>query len=90
MNKTELTAVVAEKAGLTKKDAKNAVDAIFEAMQEAIVAGNGVQVIGFGNFYVAERSARVGLNPQTKQKIEIPASKAVKFKAGAALKAAVK
>ena len=89
MNKSELIAKVAEKAGITKKDAEKAVNGLFESVQEALVAGDKVQMIGFGTFEVKERAARTGLNPQTKAKIEIPASKAPSFKAGKALKDAV-
>ena len=89
MNKTELTANVAEKAGLTKKDAEKAVNALFESVQGALIEGDRVQVIGFGTFEVKERAARMGRNPRTGQNIEIPASRNPVFKAGKALKDAV-
>lgn len=89
MNKNELVASVAEKAGLTKKDAEKAVGAIFESIQQALVEGNKVQVIGFGTFEVKERPARMGRNPRTNETIQIPASKNPAFKAGKALKDAV-
>ena len=89
MNKNELVASVAEKAGLTKKDAEKAVGAIFESIQQALVEGDKVQVIGFGTFEVKERSARTGRNPRTNETIQIPASKNPVFKAGKALKDAV-
>ena len=89
MNKNELVASVAEKAGLTKKDAEKAVGAIFESIQQALVEGNKVQVIGFGTFEVKERPARTGRNPRTNETIRIPASKNPAFKAGKALKDAV-
>uniref|UniRef100_UPI004025B9E8 HU family DNA-binding protein n=1 Tax=Mitsuokella multacida TaxID=52226 RepID=UPI004025B9E8 len=89
MNKTELVASVAEKAGLTKKDAETAVGAIFESIQQALVEGDKVQMIGFGTFEVKERSARTGRNPRTNETIQIPASKNPVFKAGKALKDAV-
>ncbi|WP_270842160.1 HU family DNA-binding protein [Mitsuokella multacida] len=89
MNKNELVASVAEKAGLTKKDAEKAVGAIFESIQQALVEGDKVQVIGFGTFEVKERSARTGRNPRTNETIQIPASKNPAFKAGKALKDAV-
>lgn len=89
MNKTELTANVAEKAGLTKKDAEKAVNALFESVQGALIEGDRVQVIGFGTFEVKERAARMGRNPRTGQDIEIPASRNPVFKAGKALKDAV-
>lgn len=86
MNKTELVAAIAEKAGLTKKDAEKALTAATEAVAEALVNGDKVQVIGFGTFEVKKREARVGRNPRTKQEIKIPASKTPIFKAGKALK----
>jgi len=89
VNKTELVASVAEKAGLTKKDAEKAVGAIFESIQQALVEGDKVQMIGFGTFEVKERSARTGRNPRTNETIQIPASKNPVFKAGKALKDAV-
>lgn len=90
MNKTELINAVAEATELTKKDAGAAVDAVFESIQGALVKGEKVQLIGFGNFEVRERAARKGRNPQTNEEIEIPASKVPAFKAGKALKDAVK
>ena len=89
MNKTELVAVVAEKAGLKKTDSEKAVAAAIEAVTEALAKGDKVQLVGFGSFEVKERAARTGRNPQTKQEIAIPASKAPVFKAGKALKDAV-
>ncbi|MDD6382724.1 HU family DNA-binding protein [Mitsuokella sp.] len=89
MNKTELVASVAEKAGLTKKDAEKAVNALLESVQQALVEGDKVQMIGFGTFEVKERAARTGRNPRTNETIEIPASKNPVFKAGKALKDAV-
>jgi DNA-binding protein HU-beta len=89
VNKTELVAKVAEKAGLTKKDAEKAVGAFTEAVQEALVEGDKVQLIGFGTFETKDRAARTGRNPQTGKAIEIPASKNPVFKAGKALKDAV-
>ena len=89
MNKNELVASVAEKAGLTKKDAEKAVGAIFESIQQALVEGDKVQVIGFGTFEVKERSARAGRTPRTHETIQITASKNPAFKAGKALKDAV-
>lgn len=90
MNKTELTNAIAEKAGLTKAQAKSALDACLESIGAALAANDKVALIGFGTFSVAEKSARTGINPATKQKIEIPARKAVKFKAGAELAEKVK
>jgi DNA-binding protein HU-beta len=89
VNKTELVASVAEKAGLTKKDAEKAVNALFESVQQALVEGDKVQMIGFGTFEVKERAARTGRNPRTSETIQIPASKNPVFKAGKALKDAV-
>ena len=81
MNKTELIAKVAETAGLSKVDAKKAVEATLSAIATAVKDEDKVALIGFGTFSVVEKSARIGLNPRTKEKIEIPARKVVKFKA---------
>ena len=89
MNKAELVAVVAEKTALSKKDSEKAVNAAFEAITEALVAGGKVQLVGFGSFETKERNARIGRNPRTKEEIEIPASRVPAFKAGKALKDAV-
>ena len=86
MNKTQLIDVVANKTGLKKKDADAAVVAVFEAMEEALCAGEKVQLIGFGTFEVKERAARTGRNPATGEAIEIAASKYPAFSAGKALK----
>ena len=86
MNKTELVAAIAEKAELSKKDAEGAVKAFTDTVAEQLKAGEKIQLVGFGTFEVAERAARTGKNPQTKEEIQIPASKAPKFKAGRALK----
>lgn len=85
MNKTELIEKIAAGAELTKVDAKKALDATLKAIKEAVVAGDKVALIGFGTFSVAERPAREGINPRTKEKIKIDAKKVVKFKAGADL-----
>ena len=85
MNKTELVAVVAEKSGITKKDAERVVSATFETITAQLMKGEKVQISGFGVFEVKEREARVGRNPRTKEAIEIPASKAPAFKASKAL-----
>lgn len=90
MNKTDLINAVAEQADLTKKEAGSAVDAVFESIQNSLAKGEKVQLIGFGNFEVRERAARKGRNPQTGKEIDIPASKVPAFKAGKALKDAVK
>lgn len=89
MKKAELIEAVAKKAELTKKDADKAIAAVFEAITEALAEGDKVQLLGFGTFEVRERSAREGINPLTKEKIQIAASKQPAFKAGAALKTAV-
>lgn len=89
MNKMELVASVAEQAGLTKKDAEKAVNAVFESVKGALSKGDKVQLIGFGTFEVRDRAARKGRNPQTGKEIKIPASKNPVFKAGKALKEAV-
>ncbi len=85
MNKTELVEKIAANAGLTKVDAKKALDAATAAIQEALAAGDKVALIGFGTFSVNERPAREGINPQSKEKIKIAAKKVAKFKAGAEL-----
>jgi DNA-binding protein HU-beta len=90
MNKTELINSVAEAAGLTKKDATKAVEAVFDTIQSTLAKGEKVQLIGFGNFEVRERAARKGRNPQSGEEIDIAASKVPAFKAGKALKEAVK
>lgn len=90
MNKNELVASVAEKAEISKKDAEAAVKAVTEAITEALAEGDKVALVGFGTFSVKERAARTGINPRTKETIEIPATKSPSFKAGSALKEAVK
>ena len=90
INKQSLVEQVAEKTGLTKKDATAAVDALFDGIQTSFKDGEKVQVIGFGNFEVRERAARKGRNPQTGEEITIAASKSPAFKAGKQLKDAVK
>lgn len=89
MNKTELIAAAAEKAALSKKDTEKVVNATFDAITEALAQDDKVQIVGFGAFEVKERGERIGRNPQTKEEIKIPASKAPVFKAGKALKDAV-
>ncbi|MCY9421514.1 non-specific DNA-binding protein Hbs, partial [Bacillus paralicheniformis] len=89
MNKTELINAVAEASELSKKDATKAVDSVFDTILDALKNGEKIQLIGFGNFEVRERSARKGRNPQTGEEIEIPASKVPAFKPGKALKDAV-
>jgi len=89
VNKQELVASVAEKAGLTKKDSEKAVNAVFQSVEEALAKGDKVQLVGFGTFEVRDRAARKGRNPQTGVEIEIAAAKVPAFKAGKALKDAV-
>ena len=89
MNKTELIAAVAEKAGLTKKDAERVINATFESITASLVKGEKVQVSGFGIFEAKTREARVGRNPRTKETIQIPATRLPAFKAAKALKDAV-
>ena len=86
MNKTELVAAMAEKAGLSKKDAEAALKAFTDAVAEELKKGEKIQLVGFGTFEVSERAAREGRNPQTGETMTIAASKAPKFKAGKALK----
>lgn len=80
MNKTELANEIAVKASINKATAKAALNAALEAISEALVKEDKVALLGFGTFSVVEKAARVGLNPRTKEKIEIPARKVVKFK----------
>ena len=89
MNKTELVAAVAEKTGLTKKDAERVISTTIETITETLVKGEKVQISGFGNFEVKAREARVGRNPRTKETIQIPATRLPAFKASKALKDAV-
>ncbi len=89
MNKTELIAAAAERAGTTKKDAEKVINAAIDAVTKALAAGDKVQIAGFGGFEVKTREARVGRNPRTKETIQIPASKAPVFKASKTLKDAV-
>lgn len=86
MNKTELISAVAEKAGLTKKDAERVVCATLDTIVAELAKGERVQLSGFGIFEVKAREARVGRNPKTKEAIEIPATKLPAFKASKALK----
>ena len=86
MNKAELIAAIAAKTGETKKSAETTVNAMVDVITAALVKGDKVQLVGFGSFEVRKRAARKGRNPQTKEEIKIPASKAPVFKAGKALK----
>lgn len=86
MNKSELVAAMSEKTELSKKDAEKALKAFTDVVAEELKKGEKIQLVGFGTFEVSERAARTGLNPRTKETIEIAASKAPKFKAGKALK----
>ena len=86
MSKGELVTLMAEKSGLSKKDAEKALQAFTESVAQELKNGGKVQLVGFGTFEVSERAAREGRNPATNQTITIPASKAPKFKAGKALK----
>ena len=89
MNKTELIEKIAATAGLTKADSKKALEATLTAVKDALAAGEKVSLIGFGTFSVNERPAREGINPRTKEKVQIAAKKVAKFKAGAKLDAAL-
>lgn len=82
MNKQELITSMAEKTSLNKTNSEKALNAFIESVQEALANGEKVQLIGFGTFETKERAARVGLNPRTKEKIDIPAKKVPSFKAG--------
>ena len=85
MNKSELVEKIAVGAGLSKVDAKKALDAAVAAIKDALVAGDKIALVGFGTFSISERPAREGINPATKEKITIAAKKVAKFKAGAEL-----
>ena len=89
MNKMELVAAAAEKAGMTKKDADAAIRAMLEAIEEALVKGEKIQLMGFGTFEIRERPARQGKNPRTGEAVSIPAARVPVFKAGKALRDAV-
>lgn len=89
MNKNDLATVVADKSGLSKADASNALDCVFDAISNSLRGGEEVRLVGFGTFSVSHRKASQGRNPRTGEKIQIPASNQAKFKAGKALKEAV-
>ena len=86
MTKAELIAQIAEKAEISKKDSEKALAAVISSITEALTNGDKVQLVGFGTFETRERAAREGINPLTKEKIQIAASKAPAFKAGKAFK----
>jgi DNA-binding protein HU-beta len=86
MKKKDLVAAIAEATGLTKKDAERAVEAFLDTVKNEIKAGNKVSLLGFGNFEPKTNSARKGINPSTKETIDIKESKSVKFKVGKAFK----
>ena len=86
MNKTELIAIAAENAGLTKKDTERVLNAALDAISLALVRGEKVQLSGFGTFETKEREARIGRNPHTKEAVEIPATRVPAFKASKVLK----
>lgn len=90
MNKSELIDAIAEGSGLSKSQAENALNATLDAVQEAVAKGDKVTLPGFGSWSQSQRSARQGRNPRTGEIVQIPASKGVKFSAGAKFKAAVK
>ena len=90
MNKTELIEKIADEANGSKNDAQKFFDAFTNVVESELKKGNQVQITGFGKFYVQQRDARQGINPQTKQRINIPASKVPKFTAGNALKDSIK
>jgi DNA-binding protein HU-beta len=89
MNKSELIEAMADGAGISKADAKRALDAFIDATSGTLKKGGRVALVGFGSFSISERSARTGRNPQTGKEIQIAAKKVVKFKAGAELSGAV-
>ena len=89
MNKSELINAMAAESGLTKTDSKKALDAFMAAITKALKAGDKVSLVGFGTFVVAERAARLGISPSTKQSITIPAKRVAKFKPGMELTLAI-
>jgi len=89
MNKSELIDAVSGQSGLAKAEAARAVDAVIDAVSAALKSGDSVALVGFGTFTVKARAARTGLNPRTREPLQIPASKMPVFKAGKALKDAV-
>ena len=89
MTKAELISAIAEKAELSKKDSEKALNAVVGVISDTLAKGDKIQLVGFGTFETRERKAREGINPQTKKKIKIPATKVPAFKAGRALKDAV-
>ena len=90
MNKQELIAAIANRTELSKKDAEKALKAFTDVVAEELKKGEKIQLVGFGTFDVKTRAARTGLNPRTKETIQIPEAKVPSFKAGSALKDAVK
>ena len=90
MNKAELVEAVSDKAGITKKQAGSVIDAITDTVKETLSKGERITLVGFGTFHVMERKAREGRNPRTGKKLEIPAKKVPKFKAGKNLREAVR
>jgi len=90
MTKAELTSLIADKAGITKKAAENAINAFTEAVSETLAKGDSVSLVGFGSFKVTKRAEREGRNPRTGDKIKIPSAKVVKFSPGKALKDKIK
>ena len=89
MNKADMIAAIAAKAGLTKKEAEKALKAFTDTVADELAKGGKVQLVGFGTFEVSERAARIGINPHTRKPLNIEASKSPKFKAGKALKDAI-
>lgn len=89
MNKTELVNALAERTGLSKKSAEEVLTTALDLITETLAQGEKVQLVGFGSFEVRERAPRIGRNPRTKEEVAIPASRAVQFKSGKVLKAAV-
>jgi DNA-binding protein HU-beta len=90
MNKAELISAIAEKSGLSKINSRKALEAFVTSLTESLEKGDRIPLIGFGTFLVVERQARTGINPTTKQLIQIPARKVVKFKAGTELSEKIK
>jgi DNA-binding protein HU-beta len=89
MNKGELVELIAKKEGITKRQAGDIVDTVLDQIVSSVRKGDDVRLVGFGTFYSTKRKARMGVNPQTKEKMKIPARTVPKFRAGSAFKDAV-
>ena len=85
MNKTKIIGLIAEKANISKTDARKTVSAFIQTVEDVLMQGDKVAILGFGSFFISQKAARVGINPKTKETIHIPARKVIKFKPGTSL-----